>query len=200
MTDLIAVLRGHSQSIIDCIEAPAETHKLIDICAQSFLTVIKEQFGKIEPFHGGYFLEQYSLWAPDKIIRLQEDASALFSPDLLQQHITEPDSYLASQFPCSFIHLHSSSLFLIDYFIDIDELDVIQINKDVSGMEMDEMMEAFRKVQNAGKRLLIRGPITTEDMKLVSEKLSSTGLMIQTVMDNPSEVKDFYSTVCSYWD
>lgn len=199
MTDLIAVLRGHSESIIDCIESPQETTQLIEICRDAFLTVIQEQFTKIEPFHGGYFLEQYSLWAPDTIIRLQEDASALFSPDLLTQHIIEPDRYLASKFPCSFIHLHSSSMFLLDHFLEIKELDVIQINKDVSGMEVEEMIGYFQKVQKAGKRLLIRGPITKEDMKLLSRKISPNGLIVQTVMDNPSWVEDFYTTACGYW-
>jgi hypothetical protein len=80
MSDLIAVLRGHSESIIDSIESPDKTQNLIDICKNAFLKVMQEQFERIEPFHGGYFIEQYSLWAPDRIVRLQEDASALLLP------------------------------------------------------------------------------------------------------------------------
>lgn len=200
MSDLIAVLRGHSDSIIDCIESPEETRKLINTCKDAFLKVIHEQFKRIESFHGGYFIEQYCLWAPDKIVRLQEDASALFSPALLKQHIIEPDRFLASQFPYSFIHLHTSSLFLLDLFLEIEELDVIQINKDASGMEVPEIIPYFQKVQNARKRLVIRGPITKEDMKLLSENLSPNGLLIQTIMSNPSEVEDFFAAACGYWE
>ena len=200
MTDLIAVLRGHSESIIGCIEFPEETRNLIDICKNAFLSVIQEQYKRIEPFHGGYFIEQYCLWAPDRIVRLQEDASALLSPDLLRQFIIEPNRFLASQFPCSFIHLHTSSLFLLDLFLEIEELDVIQINKDASGMEVEEIVPFFQKVQNARKRLVIRGPITKEDMKLLSSKLSPNGLLIQTILDSPSVVEDFYSTARGYWE
>jgi hypothetical protein len=200
MSDLSAVLRGHSESIIGLIESPEESKKLIDICKRSFLSVIEEQFKRIEPFHDGYFIEQYCLWAPDKIVRLQEDNSALLSPDLLKEFIIEPDRQLAAAFPCSFIHLHTSSLFLLDLFLEIEELDVIQINKDASGMEVDEIIPYFQMVQNAGRRLVIRGPITKEDMKLLSENLSPNGLLIQTIMSNPSEVEDYFATACGYWE
>jgi hypothetical protein len=200
MSDLLAVLRGHSESIIGCIETPDETKELIEICKHAFLSVIEEQYKSIEPFHGGYFIEQYSLWAPDKIIRLQEDVSALLSPDILRQFIIEPNRFLASQFPCSFIHLHTSSLFLLDIFLEIEELDVIQINKDASGMEVDEIIPFFQKVQNAGKRLVIRGPITKEDMRLLSDNLSPNGLLIQTIMENPAEVADYFSAACGFWE
>ena len=200
MSDLLAVLRGHTESIIGCIETPEQTKKLIEICKNAFLHVIEEQFERIEPFHGGYFIEQYSLWAPDKIIRLQEDVSALLSPDLLRQFIIEPNRFLASRFPCSFIHLHTSSLFLLDIFLEIEELDVIQINKDANGMEVEEIIPFFQMAQNAGKRLVIRGPITREDMKLISTKLSPNGLLIQTILDSPSAAEDFYSTARGYWE
>lgn len=200
MSDLTAVLRGHSESIIDCYESPDETKRLIDICKNAFLQVLREQFERLEPFQGGYFIEQYFLWAPDRIVRLQEDASALLSPDLLRQFIIEPDRELASAFPCSFIHLHTSSLFLLDIFLEIEELDVIQINKDASGMEVPEIIPYFRKVQDAGRRLVIRGPITKEDIKLLSENLSPKGLLIQTIMDSPKAAEDFFKTACGYWE
>ena len=126
--------------------------------------------------------------------------SALLSPDLLRQFIIEPNRFLASQFPCSFIHLHTSSLFLLDIFLEIEELDVIQINKDANGMEVEEIIPFFQKVQNAEKRLVIRGPITEVDMKLLSDNLSPNGLLIQTIMDNPAEVKDYFSAACGFWE
>ena len=200
MSDLMAVLRGHSESIIDCIESPEKAGELIEMCKNAFLSLVQEQYKRIEPFHNGYFIEQYYLWSPDKIVRLQEDFSALLSPDLLDQFIIGPDRYLASQFPCSFIHLHTPSLFLLDQILEIDELDVIQINKDASGMEVDEIMPYFQKVQKSNKRLVIRGPLTEEDMLLISKNLSPNGLLIQTIMDNPSEVEDYFTTVRGYWD
>lgn len=200
MSDLIAVLRGHSESIIDFYESPKEITKLIDICQRAFLKVIEEQFERIEPFHDGYFIEQYCLWAPDKIVRLQEDVSALLSPDLLERFIIEPDRFLASQFPCSFIHLHTSSLFLLDIFLEIEELDVIQINKDASGMEVEEIMPFFQKVQDAQRRLVVRGPLTNDDMKLLSDNLSPNGLLIQTIVSDPSEAEDFFAAGCGYWE
>jgi len=200
MSDLTAVLRGNSQSIMDCFDYPDETRKLVEICRNAFLQVMDEQFKRLEPFHGGYFIEQYSLWAPDRIVRLQEDASALLSPELLSQFIIEPDRFLAARFPCSFIHLHTSSLFLLDLFLGIEELDVIQINKDASGMKVPEIIPYFQSVQRARKRLVIRGPITKEDMRLLSDNLSPNGLLIQTIVNSPREAEDFFKTACGYWE
>ena len=39
-------------------------------------------------------------------------------------------------FPYSVIHLHSSSLFLLDAILDVESLKCIQINKDVGGMDV----------------------------------------------------------------
>ena len=53
--------------------------------------------------------------------------------------------------PFSLKDLHSSSLFLLEDILAIDELTVIQINKDVGGMPVPQMMPYAKMVQDAGK-------------------------------------------------
>ena len=162
-------LRGSSQVIYDLYDHPEEVHRLIDKLTAIFLMVINKMAEVTGPFHGGYFIEQFALWAPGRLIRLQEDASALYSPELFREFLQGPNRTLAGSAPYSLIHLHSSSLFLLEDILAIDELTVIQINKDVGGMPVPQMMPYLKMVQDAGKCLIIRGCLDHEDLALFRE-------------------------------
>ena len=195
VSDLIGALRGHNQALIDCLDKPDKVKKLAQRCTQALLKVLNKQYDIIEPYYDGYFLEGYSLWAPDKIIRFQEDATSVYSPNIYKDIIQEEDSKIASSFPLSLIHLHSSSLFLIDYFLEIKEIDVFQINKDVCGTALNEMMPYLIKIQQNKRCLLLRGSFTKEDLFLIKNNLSPVGLYLLTVMNNVSKMKDINNYV-----
>ena len=50
----------------------------------------------------------------------------------------ECDRRLAEAFPCTVIHLHNTSLFLLDLYLQIDGINCFQINMDISGMTFEE--------------------------------------------------------------
>jgi hypothetical protein len=187
VTDLAGTLRGHTQALIDCVETPERFRDLSRRCTEAFIKVLQAHYRIIKPYHGGHFIEQFSLWAPDRIVRLQEDASAVYSPNLYRNLIQENDRLIAQAFPLSLIHLHSSSLFLLDSFLEIEEIDVFQINKDAVGMSFAEMLPYLKRVQEDKRCLLIRGILTENDLKLVKENLSPAGLLLQVVADNAAE-------------
>jgi hypothetical protein len=107
------------------------------------------------------------------------------------QHLQREDERQASSFPYSVIHLHSSSLFLLDAILNVESLKCIQINKDVGGMEVSGMLPFFKKVQQRGKRLLIRGKLDHGDLTLLRSELSPNGLYLQIVVESPAETKRF---------
>ncbi|NMB17801.1 MAG: hypothetical protein GX980_11935 [Firmicutes bacterium] len=191
VSDMLAALRGSSQVIYDLYDHPAEVHRLIDKLVDIFLMVINKMAELTGPFHGGYFIEQFALWAPGRLIRLQEDASALYSPPLFREFLQGSDRILASSTPFSLIHLHSSSLFLLEDILAIDELRVIQINKDVGGMPVPQMMPYLKMVQDAGKCLIVRGSLNHEDLSLFRKHLVPTGLYLQTVIDRPEDAGQY---------
>ena len=191
VSDMIASLRGTSQMILDLYDRPEDFQHLARICSDLLIELVQEQQSLTGPFLGGYEVEQLSLWAPDRIIRIQEDASALFSPSLYIQYLHEEDQRQASAFPYSVIHLHSSSLFLLNHILDIESLNCIQINKDVGGPEIQRMLPFFKMVKKLGKRLLIRGKLDGEDLLLLKRELSPNGLYLQIVIESPAEAIPF---------
>ena len=188
-SDMISALRGASQMVFDLYDHPEAFRRLAAGCTSLLIGLVREQHGITGPFAGGYLIEQLGLWAPDRIARLQEDASALFSPDLYVKLLQPEDARMAEAFPYNAIHLHSSSLFLVDRILDVEALRCIQINKDVGKTAVPEMIPFFKKVQARGRCLLVRGKLDLEDLKLLRSHLSPEGLYLQIVVEKSEETR-----------
>ena len=188
-TDLHAVLRGHNESIMDLADEPEKSAELLWRAGEFFRDATKEVWKRLPLFHGGYFDGQYSLWAPGPIIRMQEDASAVYSPALYRKFVQPVDRMIASHFASSFIHLHSSSMFLLDAILEIDQIQCYEINNDASGPPVKQMVPHFQKVQQAGKPLLIRGSFTTEETRLLMDSLDSRGLFLNIMVASMKEIE-----------
>lgn len=188
-SDLHAVLRGHTQSILDLADEPEKSQDLLFKLAGVFHDFTVGLWNRLPKFHGGYFDPQYSLWSPGPIARLQEDATAAYSPALYRRFIQPVDRFLASQFANSFIHLHSTSMFLLDAFLEIGEIRCFQINQDALGPPVSKMLPFFQKVQRAGKPLLIRGSFTPDELRLLVDSLEPRGLMLYIMAKDMKEAE-----------
>jgi hypothetical protein len=187
-TDMHAVLRGHTRSILDLVDAPQNTARLLWRLGEIFRDVTEALWQRVPLFHGGYFDAQYSLWAPEPIARLQEDATAIYSPDLYRELVQPVDRMLARHFECSFIHLHSTSMFLLDGFLEIEELGCLQVNNDASGPPVAEMIPYFQQIQDADRSLLIRGAFEPDELRLLVDSLHPRGLFLLIMVKDLDEM------------
>ena len=188
-TDLHAVLRGHNQSILDLVDEPEKSAELLRRLGEIFREITERLWKEIPLFHGGYFDAQYSLWAPGPIIRVQEDATAVYSPGLYRDLVQPVDRLLARHFASSFIHLHSTSMFLLDAFLEIEEIRCFEINNDLCGPPLEKMVPYFRKVQMAKRPLLIRGAFKPDEIKLLMDSLEPRGLFLNIMVTTMEEVE-----------
>jgi hypothetical protein len=188
-TDLHAVLRGHSQSILDLVDEPEQSTALLCRLGEIFRDFTEQLWARLPRYYGGYFDAQYSLWAPGPIIRMQEDATAAYSPALYRRFVQPVDRMLAGHFPSSFVHLHSTSMFLLDAFLEISEIQCFEINNDVLGPPVAKMIPHFRKVQCAGKPLLIRGSFTPDELRLIMDSLDARGLFLNIMVKEMPEIE-----------
>ena len=188
-SDLHAVLRGHTESILDLTDEPEKSASLLWRLAGIVRQVTAEFWKRVPLFHGGYFDAQYSLWAPGPIIRMQEDATAVYSPALYRQFVQPPDRWLASQFANSFIHLHSTSMFLLEAFLEIEEIQCFQVNNDALGPPVEALIPCFQRIQNARKPLLIRGAFRPDQMRRLMDSLEPRGLFLNVMVDGMKEIE-----------
>ena len=188
-TDLHAVLRGHNESIMDLMDEPEKSAELLWRLGEIFREITEEFWKRVPLFQGGYFDAQYSLWSPGPIIRMQEDATAVFSPDLYRKFVQPVDRMLAGHFGSSFIHLHSTSMFLLEAFLEIQEIKCFEINNDVCGPPVKEMVPYFQRVQKAKRPLLIRGSFNPQEMRLLLDSLEPRGLFLNIMVNTMEEVE-----------
>ena len=187
-TDLHAVLRGHYQSILDLTDEPAKSAELLLRLGHAFVEFFRESWKRLPAFHGGYFDAQYQLWAPGPIVRMQEDATAVCSPGLYRRIVQPVDRMISRQFACSFIHLHSTSLFLLDAFLDIQELRCFEINIETFNASLETMIPHFRQVQRARRPLVLRGSLTEDELRLLLDSLDPRGLYLHIIPGSQQEI------------
>jgi hypothetical protein len=187
--DILGELRGHTQSILDIMEEPERAMRALWRATYIFDEVTAAIWKHLPLWHGGYFDGMYQLWAPGPIIRMQEDASGLYSPALYRTFLQPLDRYLASRYANSFIHLHSTSMFILDAFLEIEELRCFEINNDAIGPPLAEMLPYFKMVQRARRSVLIRGALTPDDAKLLMDSLEPRGLYLLVVVKDVREAE-----------
>ena len=190
-TDLHALLRGHNESIIDLMDEPGKSAELLMNLGHAFAEFFRETWKRLPLYHDGYFDAQYQLWAPGPIIRMQEDATAVFSPDLYRRLVQPVDRMIAGQFACNFIHLHTTSMFMLDAFLEIEELRCFEINIEAFNIPVKGMIEYFRMVQDADRPLLIRGSLTEDELRLVLDCLDPRGLYLHIMPERREDVDVF---------
>ena len=188
-SDILCTFRGHEQSIFDLMEKPEASERCLANITEQFKRFSLYLWQRLPLFYGGYFDAMYELWAPGPILRMQEDASGLYSPQLYQKMLQKKDSALAESFANAFLHLHSTSMRLLECFLEISALRCFEINLDASGPSVIEMIPFFKKVQNAGKALLVRGSMSPVEADLLRDSLEARGLMLLILVRSISEVE-----------
>ncbi|MCJ7830204.1 MAG: hypothetical protein MUP74_02340 [Desulfobacterales bacterium] len=194
-TDLHAVLRGHNESLIDLMDAPDKCATLLETLGHIFREFTEVIWTRLPLFHGGYFDAQYQLWAPGPIARLQEDATAVFSPALYRRLVQPVDRMLACHFANSFIHLHSTAMFMLDAFLEIEELRCLEINIESFNIPVEGMIPYFHRVQAADRSLLIRGSTSPDELRMLLDALDPRGLYLQIVVEQEAEIDALRSIV-----
>ena len=188
-SDLHALFRGHNESILDLIDYPEKSSELLWKFGHIFREFTEELWTQIPLFHGGYFDAQYQLWSPGPIIRMQEDATAVYSPDLYRKLVQPVDRMIAGHFANSFIHLHSTSMFLLDAFLEIEEIRCFEINIESFNIPVKDMIKYFQMVQKADRSLLIRGSLDEEEMRVLLDSLEHQGLYLHIVVKDMKEIE-----------
>jgi len=194
-SDLLGLLRGSTQSIIDLYDEPKKAEELLWKLTNIFIEITEEIWKGIPLFEGGYFDGMYQLWAPGSIVRLQEDASAIYSPKLYRDFLQPLDRKIAKYFDNCFIHLHSTSMFLLDAFLEIEEIRCFEVNNDLGGPAIRDMIPYFKMIQKAERPLLIRGFFSQSDIKQLMDSLYPRGLYLLTMVKDLEEVNTFKSII-----
>lgn len=189
-SDLLCAVMGTENAAIALIDEPDKVRKLLDLISNYLELFLSLHLKRLPKFLDGYVIGQYELWAPEPPIRIQEDYSNLFSGEMYKEFLQKLDNKIAGISKYTLIHLHSSSLHLIDQFLEVDTIRVFQITKDPNVVSLDIMMNALKKIQESRKPLVVKGRFSGEDISLMKSELSASGLCVQPVVKNFQEIDE----------
>ncbi len=176
-SDIVGAVIGQENLVYGFIDCPRETVRLLNEAADIFLYVIGEQRRHIDLFSGGRSMGQYDLWCPADCLWFQDDLTALLSPVIYKQCVLAVHDRISKSQPYTLMHLHPVSFYIIDSLLSISELNAIEINKDVGGPTIEEMMPVFRKVQQK-KNLVVWGDFDENEISMLKRELKPEGLCI----------------------
>lgn len=187
-SDMIGAMLGQTEMIYAFFEEPVEMKKLSEQVTEIYLKVIDCQYNEISDFYGGYSMGFYQLWSPGKCIWFQEDLSAVLSPSIYKNCLKSSAENICRDYPYTAIHLHPSSFFILDELMTVDRLQVIEMNKDIGGPSIEEMIPVFRKVLSE-KKLMLWGELNEKDLGCITDQLPPEGIFLNIIAADASKAQ-----------
>jgi hypothetical protein len=80
-------------------------------------------------------------------------------------------------------------MFLLDLFLEIEEIKCFEINNDVAGPPLEKMVPYFQRVQKAQRPLLVRGSFKPQEIRLLLDSLEPRGLFLNIMVNTMEEVE-----------
>jgi hypothetical protein len=188
-TDILGALMGQQKMVVALMEADPEVmHRLIERITRAFLAVIEAQRRLTPSFYGGAALGFYHIWTPGTAIWFQDDLSSLLSPSLYRQFFLHSARLILAGHDHTAVHLHANSFFILDELLTLDNLKAVQVNKDISGPGVKQMLPVLTKIMQT-RRLILWGDLTVEDLELIRQNLPCRGLALHVVAPTPEEAR-----------
>jgi len=190
--DTACAVLGTTAFATGFIDDPQRTKRLLDICADARLEVVKRLDAVIPDWRGTHAAGGYpsKLWSRRTVSYNQEDCAALLSPRFFREFLLPQEKKMGQAADVNFIHLHSACLYPAETFLNDDTYDVIEINIDHKGTGpvLSDILPVFRRIQESGRPLLLWGDLEPEEWAHLRRTLSPVGLSLQPVVQNPSKL------------
>jgi hypothetical protein len=188
-TDILGALLGQREMVLALMmDDPAVLRRLIDLVTRVFLAVLAAQKRLVPPFHGGEALGFYHVWAPGQAVWFQDDLSAILSPALYREFFLDPARLILAGHDHTAVHLHPASFFILDELLTLDGLKVVEVNKDVGGPSVQEMLPHLAKIMSL-RGLILWGDLTLADLEVVRKNLPCRGLALHVVAPSLEEAR-----------
>ena len=180
ISDLLAALYGSPDFLYSLMDRPDEQKRVVQKLTALWIAFARSQLGMIPDFHGGTGSFYYGVWLPGKGVWLQEDSSALMSPELFGSFVAPAIHKMAGSFDTSVIHLHPSIYIPVEFLVEAP-LSAVELHIDFGGPRAEELLPYYRKILDH-KPLIIWGDLSFEDLDFIAAKLDRQALALLPVV------------------
>ena len=192
--DTLGAIMGATPMIYAMYEEPEKVEELYMKIAEDQRVICEEMYKYVQPIEGGYVVGFYNIWCPGKIIWYQNDLTAVLSPDNFTDFIKKANERICEGYDYTLVHVHPTSFHMLDEILSTKGLKCVQVNKDNNGPTVRDMIPQLRKIQEAGKVMLVKGTLNQDDADAVLENLEPHGVAIQSfnpTVDGANEFLDY---------
>jgi hypothetical protein len=201
--DTAAAMLGEMTYVTGFFDSPATMRELLDFCARTRLAVIERLQAAIPTWRGIHAAGGYPsmVWSRRTVAYHQEDSAAVLNPSIFREFLLPAIKTACRAAEVNFIHLHSACLYPVDILLEDDSFDVLQINVDHRGMgpPVCSLIDTFKKIQAAGRPLLLWGEFSPEEWELIRSQLSPVGLSLQPIVRRGTMIREYQEMIAHEW-
>ena len=185
-TDWISCLMGAEPFLIACAEEPDRMRdfalRLAGECKRAFALAA----ALIRPLHDGS-ANWMPVWHAGTVGTLQDDMAVNFSPSLYTEVFLPALRVLAEPADAAVLHWHDACSQHVETMSNEPSIDMVQYGHDPNTGPFRDRVEAMRRFQAAGKKLMI-SCVEAEDVEFFMERLDPRGLtmIVNTAGDEAS--------------
>ena len=121
--------------------------------------------------------------------RFQDDLSAILSPRVYREFFLDAARAILQGHPHTAVHLHPASFFILDELLTLENLKVVEVNKDIGGPGVAEMLPVLSRIMES-RGLILWGDLTVEDLEIVRRRLPCRGLCLHVVAPTIREARE----------
>jgi hypothetical protein len=191
ISDLLAALLGNPEFLFSLMDRPREMKRVVEKLTDLWIAFAGSQLDVIPEFHGGTGSFYYATWLPGRGVWLQEDASALMSPQLFGEFVAPAVNRIAASFDTTVIHLHPSAYIPVEYLVQTP-LDAIELHIDFGGPRAEELFPYYRRILDH-KPLIIWGDLTPDDIDFIARKLDRRALALLPVVKSRQQAEQIWA-------
>ncbi|MCI8415921.1 MAG: hypothetical protein HFI33_00225 [Lachnospiraceae bacterium] len=199
VSDVVGTKMGQGEFPYAVMDEPELMQEKFNQVAEALRMLTQEQYKRIPAFQGGYAGGLYSLWAPGKLVWYQEDLAAILSRNHYNQFLRETSQRICEGYDYTMVHLHPNSFHHLDDMITVDAIKCIQINKDVSGPGIADMLPQFKQVLEADKCLAVLGELGEEELALMMDELPHKRLFFHLAVPSPKRARELNRVLTTRW-
>jgi len=178
--DLLLSTMDNETAYISFFDHPEKLKELLMKFADIHIKWSESQLKAIPSFEGGY-CNQWGIWAPGKVTRIQEDFAINLSEKLYREFIIHADEKVIKASEYQVFHTHSGNPQLALWASDIEDLKVVEMTLDPVSPSLEELIPVWKKILSR-KSMIITGSLIQDQVDMLVSKLDSSGLFLDIVI------------------
>jgi hypothetical protein len=185
--DILCAMVGDSETIYNLYDEPEFTKNALEKLSDIHNEFLRVQFRNTPKYYDGYAIGVMNMWTPGTTCRIQEDAMAIITPNHYEEFVYDIDVKITSVTEYSLYHVHATGMFVMDKIVQNKNLDIVQVAKDEGDTKIEDLLEGMKKIQNAGKSVLVKGKLNKDDIDLLKKHVDRRALALGCVVNNAKE-------------